>query len=122
MATCSNAVAVGKLFNKSHVSGVPNSPFAPFIPAVVTIDDKNNNVQLIKASRVFSSSRNFTIAVSKKAATAAGRGDGPISPVDNDDEDGVSLGTLKLPGNTDLARFETLLFQVKILQNSRFSN
>jgi hypothetical protein len=27
-------------------------------------------------------------------------------------EDGVSLGTLKLPGNTDVGRFETLLFQV----------
>ncbi|CAH8264889.1 unnamed protein product [Arabidopsis lyrata] len=26
-------------------------------------------------------------------------------------EDGVSLGTMKLPVNTDLARFETLLFQ-----------
>ncbi|KAJ4758517.1 hypothetical protein LUZ62_068892 [Rhynchospora pubera] len=33
-----------------------------------------------------------------------------IVPVE-DDEDGVSLGTLKLPGNTDLDRFETLLFQ-----------
>ncbi|XP_010516823.1 PREDICTED: uncharacterized protein LOC104792386 [Camelina sativa] len=27
------------------------------------------------------------------------------------EEDGVSLGTMKLPGNTDIARFETLLFQ-----------
>lgn len=26
--------------------------------------------------------------------------------------DGVSLGTMKLPGNIDIARFETLLFQV----------
>ncbi|KAL3628263.1 hypothetical protein CASFOL_027309 [Castilleja foliolosa] len=26
-------------------------------------------------------------------------------------EDGVSLGTMKLPANTDVARFETLLFQ-----------
>ncbi|CAI9097687.1 OLC1v1034157C1 [Oldenlandia corymbosa var. corymbosa] len=29
----------------------------------------------------------------------------------SDEEDGVSLGTMKLPANTDLARFETLLFQ-----------
>ncbi|KAL3536083.1 hypothetical protein ACH5RR_004544 [Cinchona calisaya] len=29
----------------------------------------------------------------------------------NDDEDGVTLGTMKLPLDTDLARFETLLFQ-----------
>ncbi|KAG6770375.1 hypothetical protein POTOM_026056 [Populus tomentosa] len=34
-----------------------------------------------------------------------------IVAADNDGEDGVSLGTLKLPGNTDLQRFETLLFQ-----------
>lgn len=34
-----------------------------------------------------------------------------IVPAD-DAEDGVSLGTLKLPSNTDLQRFETLLFQV----------
>lgn len=116
MATCSNAVAVGKLFHKYHASGVLNSNFAPFIPAI-TIDEKNSNVQLMKATRVFSIQRNFTTAVSKKAAAAAGGGgDSPISPVDDDNEDGVSLGTLKLPGNTDLARFETLLFQVKILQ------
>lgn len=29
-----------------------------------------------------------------------------------EEEDGVSLGTMKLPMDTDLARFETLLFQV----------
>ena len=28
------------------------------------------------------------------------------------EDDGISLGTMKLPPNTDLARFETLLFQV----------
>lgn len=31
--------------------------------------------------------------------------------VPSDYEDGVSLGTLKLPANTDLQRFESLLFQ-----------
>lgn len=29
----------------------------------------------------------------------------------DDDDDGVSLGTVKLPANIDIARFETLLFQ-----------
>ncbi|GLT62705.1 hypothetical protein SLA2020_353220 [Shorea laevis] len=33
-----------------------------------------------------------------------------IVPSD-DPEDGVSLGTMKLPSNTDIQRFETLLFQ-----------
>jgi len=31
-----------------------------------------------------------------------------------EEEDGVSLGTMKLPVDTDLARFETLLFQVNL--------
>lgn len=34
------------------------------------------------------------------------------STADEDDDDGVSLGTMKLPLDTDLPRFETLLFQV----------
>lgn len=38
-----------------------------------------------------------------------------IVAADDDNEDGVSLGTLKLPGNTDLNRFESLLFQVLLL-------
>lgn len=34
------------------------------------------------------------------------------SPAANqDDEDGVSLGTMKLPSDTDIPRFESLLFQ-----------
>ncbi|XP_062207545.1 uncharacterized protein LOC133909227 isoform X1 [Phragmites australis] len=39
----------------------------------------------------------------------AAPGKGGIVPAGN--EDGVSLGTVKLPGNIDIARFETLLFQ-----------
>ncbi|KAI3667508.1 hypothetical protein L6452_42572 [Arctium lappa] len=35
---------------------------------------------------------------------------GNITPA-GDDEEGVSLGTMKLPMNTDIDRFETLLFQ-----------
>ncbi|GER41877.1 myb domain protein 3r-3 [Striga asiatica] len=34
-----------------------------------------------------------------------------ILPTGADDEDGVSLGTMKLPPDTDVTRFETLLFQ-----------
>ncbi|WVZ68069.1 hypothetical protein U9M48_017059 [Paspalum notatum var. saurae] len=40
----------------------------------------------------------------------AATGKGGIVPA-GDDEDGVSLGTVKLPGNIDIARFESLLFQ-----------
>lgn len=113
MATCSGTVAVGNLFHRSHVSSVPNSHFPTFSPPLstaVTIEDKNVNVQLqlIKAGRIVSTQRNVA-AVLKKAAGGGG-GDRPISSVD-DEDGGVSLGTLKLPGNTDLAIFETLLFQ-----------
>ncbi|CAO2167138.1 unnamed protein product [Urochloa humidicola] len=40
----------------------------------------------------------------------AAPGTGGIVPA-GDDDDGVSLGTVKLPGNIDIARFESLLFQ-----------
>lgn len=40
-------------------------------------------------------------------------GKGGIVPAGNDD-DGVNLGTVKLPGNIDIARFESLLFQVSV--------
>lgn len=36
-----------------------------------------------------------------------------VVPSDGDDGEGVSLGTMKLPPDTDLQRFETLLFQVR---------
>lgn len=35
-----------------------------------------------------------------------------IVPSEDDPEDGVSLGTMKLPSDIDIARFEVLLFQV----------
>ncbi|CAO2182253.1 unnamed protein product [Urochloa humidicola] len=40
----------------------------------------------------------------------AAPGKGGIVPA-GDEDDGVSLGTVKLPGNIDIARFESLLFQ-----------
>ena len=44
----------------------------------------------------------------------AASGKGGIVPA-SDDDDGVSLGTVKLPGNIDIARFESLLFQVSLV-------
>ncbi|RCV28255.1 hypothetical protein SETIT_5G390900v2 [Setaria italica] len=51
----------------------------------------------------------FRARVAVKPPCAA-PGKGGIVPAGNDD-DGVSLGTVKLPGNIDVARFESLLFQ-----------
>ncbi|KAH7512192.1 uncharacterized protein LOC107416319 [Ziziphus jujuba] len=42
---------------------------------------------------------------------ASPEGSGIVPADDEGAEDGVSLGTLKLPANTDLQRFEILLFQ-----------
>ncbi|CAN0879475.1 hypothetical protein LINGRAHAP2_LOCUS13063 [Linum grandiflorum] len=51
--------------------------------------------------------RKFTPVLVPKSSS----GNGGILASNDDPEDGVLLGTLKLPGNTDLARFETLMFQ-----------
>ncbi|KAA8516757.1 hypothetical protein F0562_017045 [Nyssa sinensis] len=52
----------------------------------------------------FCSNHRNLMAVSKAVPENSG-----MSPAD--DEDGVSLGTMKLPLDTDIPRFETLLFQ-----------
>lgn len=57
--------------------------------------------------KAFSKYRDVALIMLKASANSDG-----IVPAD--DEDGVSLGTMKLPPNTDIARFETLLFQVKL--------
>ncbi|XWS66638.1 hypothetical protein CRYUN_Cryun05aG0217500 [Craigia yunnanensis] len=46
-----------------------------------------------------------------KLVGKASPGKDDIKPAADDPEDGVSLGTMKLPSNTDFQRFETLLFQ-----------
>uniref|UniRef100_A0A0E0JRD4 DUF7148 domain-containing protein n=1 Tax=Oryza punctata TaxID=4537 RepID=A0A0E0JRD4_ORYPU len=50
------------------------------------------------------------VAIAIKPARAAA-GKDSIVRADDDDDDGVSLGTVKLPANINIARFETLLFQ-----------
>ncbi|TYI10823.1 hypothetical protein ES332_A09G167900v1 [Gossypium tomentosum] len=46
-----------------------------------------------------------------KLVGKASPGKDDIAPAADDLENGVSLGTMKLPSNTDIQRFETLLFQ-----------
>ncbi|GMY25287.1 hypothetical protein FCV25MIE_20529 [Fagus crenata] len=60
-------------------------------------NNNNNNRVLFKLRR-----RNLT-----SVAKSSPGSDGIVA----DDEDGVSLGTMKLASNTDLPRMETLLFQ-----------
>ena len=101
MASC----AARLLFQPARVnSHVPLSPLtvSSRSPLLITWDkDKDNNINnrfLFKLSQ-----RNLT-SVAKSSPESDG-----IVPAD---EDGVSLGTLKLPSNTNLQRFESLLFQV----------
>lgn len=75
------------------------------------LTNKTNNSNRFFYTSEFSGCRNLTVPV--KAAAK----DGSISPKNQDDEDGVSLGTMKLPLDIDIARFETLLFQVLLIVN-----
>ncbi|XP_078181602.1 uncharacterized protein LOC144575371 [Carex rostrata] len=65
-----------------------------------------SNENSFKANKITYCSKNRRTIYLQRAES---RKDGIVSV--EDDDDGVSLGTLKLPGNTDVARFETLLFQ-----------
>ncbi|CAI9778920.1 unnamed protein product [Fraxinus pennsylvanica] len=77
------------------------SPFDCFPKSPTLFISNNKTVRFLGCGGEFPSKTKLS-AVSKASS------DG-ISPID--DEDGVSLGTLKLPANTDLSRFESLLFQ-----------
>ncbi|KAK6147221.1 hypothetical protein DH2020_018133 [Rehmannia glutinosa] len=92
-------MAIRQVVNIVHHA--PNLKFSPsgFIkPKSPTFITNNNIVQFLSLAKL-SSKRNL-IAVSKASSADS------IS-----EEDGVSLGTMKLPSDTDVARFETLLFQ-----------
>lgn len=71
---------------------------------VFNFNKRQNSKRYIRHSSEFSGQHKLT-----PVAQSSQQNDGVV-PSDN--EDGVSLGTLKLPGNTDLQRFESLLFQV----------
>ncbi|KAK9194102.1 hypothetical protein WN944_004804 [Citrus x changshan-huyou] len=70
---------------------------------VFNFNKRQNSKRYIRHSSEFSGQHKLT-----PVAQSSQQNDGVV-PSDN--EDGVSLGTLKLPGNTDLQRFESLLFQ-----------
>ncbi|XP_030469524.2 uncharacterized protein LOC115687950 isoform X2 [Syzygium oleosum] len=62
----------------------------------------------LKLVAPLSSRRDQTTPAVARASPEDERG---VVPSDGDDGEGVSLGTMKLPPDTDLQRFETLLFQ-----------
>ncbi|KAK6244494.1 hypothetical protein QUC31_010903 [Theobroma cacao] len=73
---------------------------------LVFLEHKKQRLPFTKLSGHYGQ-RNLIVKLMGKAS--AGKDD--IVPAADDEEDGISLGTMKLPSNTDLQRFETLLFQ-----------
>ncbi|XP_017977262.1 PREDICTED: uncharacterized protein LOC18598288 isoform X2 [Theobroma cacao] len=74
---------------------------------LVFLEHKKQRLPFTKLSGHYGQ-RNLIVKLMGKAS--AGKDD--IVPAADDEEDGISLGTMKLPSNTDLQRFETLLFQI----------
>lgn len=79
-----------------------NPPAKPILPT---------NALPLKPFDSPSHRRRRCLLVPVPKASPEGSGAGPAG-----DDDGVSLGTMKLPPNTDLSRFETLLFQVSVIK------
>ncbi|XP_075510001.1 uncharacterized protein LOC142546257 [Primulina tabacum] len=98
-------MAVRPVANIIHASSHLKSCFFPIVtyPKSPKFSSNNNIVQFLNHPFRFSGKINL-IPILKASP-------GDIIPVKDDDEGGISLGTLKLPANTDLARFEALLFQ-----------
>ncbi|XP_039030642.1 uncharacterized protein LOC120165124 [Hibiscus syriacus] len=104
----------GALRQPLHITTSANPPSQPCKPRarcisslpVVFQNDKSQQVLLSKLSGYYGN-RNLVLKLACKATPAKD----DIVPAADDPENGVSLGTMKLPSNTDLPRFETLLFQ-----------
>ncbi|XP_060201151.1 uncharacterized protein LOC132629803 isoform X1 [Lycium barbarum] len=92
------------LFHITHNSQAQICPSRSIPLSTLFITNKNNKNKFFNLSE-FSGYQNLSVVVK------ATGGDGSISSKGQDYEDGVSLGTMKLPMDIDLARFETLLFQ-----------
>lgn len=104
------SLAFRHIINIAYASHLKSSPSVFVKPKPYTFITSTNIVQCLNPT-VFS--RKYNLVAVCKASSA-----NSISPVD--DEDGVSLGTMKLPSNTDVARFETLLFQVMHVPKCHF--
>ncbi|XP_057549589.1 uncharacterized protein LOC130827759 [Amaranthus tricolor] len=85
-----------------------NKPFfsaqKPISNSLSFISSFNGNHKIIPRFWLSFSSNRILSLTAKSSADKDGN-------VSNDDEEGVSLGTMKLPINTNIPRFEILLFQ-----------
>ncbi|KAJ8537620.1 hypothetical protein K7X08_014160 [Anisodus acutangulus] len=101
-----SSLTTRQLLHITHNSQVQICP-SRSIPLKNVFINKNNN----NSSTRFFNLGEFSCHQNLSVVVKAVGGGGSISPNDQDYENGVSLGTMKLPQDIDLARFETLLFQ-----------
>lgn len=104
-----SSLATRQLFlltRSSHLQVRESKSLLPLSP--VSIPGELHYGASLRLSQ-FSSHRDAAIT------TRASAGNDGILPKKEDDDDGVSLGTMKLPLDIDLERFDTLLFQVIFL-------
>ncbi|KAJ3677942.1 hypothetical protein LUZ60_001745 [Juncus effusus] len=94
-------------FQNKFISSISSSPKSGFNNVSILSQSKLNSLPKFQCGNIKYCTTLRTGTVKPLRAVPGKDG---IVPVEQDD-DGVSLGTMKLPGNTDLARFESLLFQ-----------
>ncbi|XP_072063055.1 uncharacterized protein [Arachis hypogaea] len=92
------------MFLSGFNSQLPLSSSSP--SSLIHFSNSNRSCMLLINRQI----HHLTPEVPVLVARASPGNDGATSP--DDDDDGVSLGTMKLPSNTDLQRFDSLLFQV----------
>lgn len=97
-------ITTGQLYRLSGATSFAHISSPGFVPHSLSFINNNNRLSSFRLAEN-SGLRN---SMSVPNATSG------ISPVIEDD-DGVSLGTMKLPPDTDIPRFETLLFQVSTI-------
>ncbi|KAL4296006.1 hypothetical protein GQ457_12G011870 [Hibiscus cannabinus] len=88
-----------------HTTTSANQPLQLYKPRARCICSFQNDKRQVLSK--LSGHRNLILKLVAKASSAKD----DIMPASDDPENGVSLGTMKLPSNTDIPRFETLLFQ-----------
>lgn len=105
-------MAIRHIVNIAHASHLKSSPSLLVKPKPSTFIASTSIAQFLNLAEF---SRKHNLAAVSKASPAD-----TISPLD--DDEGVSLGTMKLPPDTDVARFETLLFQVMHVPKCPFTS
>ncbi|KAL9256409.1 hypothetical protein AKJ16_DCAP09018 [Drosera capensis] len=104
MASAAASATRQLLFKQTQVSSRPQ--LYPSHGTSKSVEFSSYHTRQLVSLSSYSSHRNPAAPVKSSSA-----GKGGVPSAVGDDDDGVSLGTMKLPPDTDIPRFETLLFQ-----------